>query len=320
MAMAEQGAPNGGVRLLTVDEGSDGQRLDNYLIGQLKGVPKSWIYRVMRRGEIRVNKGRCKPDRRIQQGDVVRIPPVRLAQRQSEGPAPGLIERIESAIVYEDAGLLIVNKPSGVAVHGGSGLSHGIIEILRAARPDAPFLELAHRLDRDTSGCLMVAKSRKVLRELQDRQRAGAIDKRYLALLVGKTRKGAWRVDQPLRKYTLKSGERVVRIDPEGKPAITDFEVVRQFDGFTLVAAELRTGRTHQIRVHAAAVQMPIAGDPKYGDEDANRAARGLGLKRLFLHASSLRWAEGSRQAFSVEAPLPDELQSVLSQLAENET
>lgn len=188
--MAERSAANGGVRLLTVDEGSDGQRLDNYLIGQLKGVPKSWIYRVMRRGEIRVNKGRCKPDRRIRQGDIVRIPPVRLAQRQSEGPAPGLIERVESAIVYEDDGLLIVNKPSGVAVHGGSGLSHGVIEILRAARPNAPFLELAHRLDRDTSGCLMVAKTRPVLRDLQDRQRAGAIDKRYLALLVGSTRKG----------------------------------------------------------------------------------------------------------------------------------
>ncbi|MCB1771979.1 MAG: RluA family pseudouridine synthase [Gammaproteobacteria bacterium] len=317
--MAERSAANGGVRLLTVDEGSDGQRLDNYLIGQLKGVPKSWIYRVMRRGEIRVNKGRCKPDRRIRQGDIVRIPPVRLAQRQSEGPAPGLIERVESAIVYEDDGLLIVNKPSGVAVHGGSGLSHGVIEILRAARPNAPFLELAHRLDRDTSGCLMVAKTRPVLRDLQDRQRAGAIDKRYLALLVGSTRKGAWRVDQPLRKNTLKGGERVVRVDPEGKAAITDFEVIRRFRGFTLVSAKLGTGRTHQIRVHAAAVQMPLAGDAKYGDEAANRTARGLGLKRLFLHAASLSWAVGTRQSFSVEAPLPEELQSLLDQLAEHE-
>jgi 23S rRNA pseudouridine955/2504/2580 synthase len=318
--MAEQSASNGGVRLLTVDEGSDGQRLDNYLISQLKGVPKSWIYRVMRRGEVRVNKGRCKPDRRIHHGDVVRVPPVRLAQRAAEGPAPGLVERIESAIVHEDDDLLIVNKPSGVAVHGGSGLSHGIIEILRASRPTAPFLELAHRLDRDTSGCLMLAKNRRTLRELQERQRAGAIDKRYAALLAGNTRKGAWRVDQPLRKNTLKSGERIVRVDPEGKPAITDFEVIRRYPGFTLVTAELGTGRTHQIRVHAASVGLPIAGDPKYGDEAADRVARSLGLKRLFLHAASLRWALGGRRYFSVEAPLPNELQSFLDRIAENES
>ena len=318
--MPEKSPSNVGVRLLTVDEGSDGQRLDNYLINHLKGVPKSWIYRVMRRGEVRVNKGRCKPDRRVRQGDVVRIPPVRLAQRQPEGPAPGLIERIESAIVHEDSDMLIVNKPSGIAVHGGSGLSHGVIEILRASRPSAPFLELAHRLDRDTSGCLMLAKSRRILRELQDRQRAGAIEKRYTALLVGRTRKGTWRVDQPLRKNTLKSGERIVRVDPAGKPAITDFEVIRRFRGFTLVRAELGTGRTHQIRVHAASVQLPIAGDPKYGDEDANRAARKLGLKRLFLHAATLRWSVGDRRHFSVEAPLPAELQSFLTQMAEHET
>jgi 23S rRNA pseudouridine955/2504/2580 synthase len=212
--------------------------------------------------------------------------------------------------------MLVVDKPAGVAVHGGSGVSHGVIELLRAARPNAPFLELAHRLDREASGCLMLAKRRSALRVLQELQRAGAIEKRYLALLAGRTRKGGWRADAPLRKNTLKSGERIVRVDPEGKSAVTHFAVLTRYPDATLVEALLETGRTHQIRVHAAHAGMPILGDPKYGDEDANRHFREQGLRRLFLHAASLRfaWPESGRR-YAFEAPLPDELQRVLDSM-----
>jgi len=308
-----------GVQWITIDEGHEGQRLDNFLLGRLKGVPKSWVYRVLRRGEVRVNKGRSKPDRRLRLGDEVRIPPVRQSNRPVERPSPSAVERIEQSIVYEDKQMLVVDKPSGVAVHGGSGVSHGVIEILRAARPDAPFLELAHRLDRETSGCLMLAKRRSTLRTLQDLQRQGEIEKRYLALLSGRTRKGGWRVDVPLRKNTLKSGERVVRVDPAGKPAVSHFRVVERYREATLVEVLLETGRTHQIRVHAAESGMPILGDPKYGDTDANRLFRDRGLKRLFLHAASLRfeWPDTGR-GFKIEAALPRELQMVLDAIKES--
>ena len=318
--MAEGAVRTEQVRLVTVGENSDGQRLDNFLMAQLKGVPKSWIYRVLRRGEVRVNKGRCKPERRLQIGDIVRIPPVREAQRQTGEAPAGLIEKIEQSIIYEDSSMLVINKPAGIAVHGGSGLSHGVIEILRASRPLAPYLELAHRLDRETSGCLMLAKKRSALKRLQELQRAGRIEKRYLALLAGRSRKGVWRTDVPLQKNTLKSGERVVRVDPQGKQAITHFKVVQRFPESMLVEATLETGRTHQIRVHAAANGTPILGDPKYGDEDANRAMRELGLRRLFLHAASLRfeWPE-TPGGMHIEAELPTELQSVLEALRRHE-
>lgn len=318
--MSGAAGQTGRVQMVTVDENNDGQRLDNFLIGRLKGVPRSWVYRVLRRGEVRVNKGRCKPARRLHAGDIVRIPPLRLAERPAQTPSGRLTDLIEKSICYEDDLLLIVNKPAGVAVHGGSGLSHGVIEILRASRPDAPFLELAHRLDRETSGCLMLAKKRSALRRLQELQREGKIEKRYLALLAGRSRKGAWRTDVPLQKNTLKSGERIVRVDPEGKPAITRFKVVQRFNDAFLVEATLETGRTHQIRVHAASDGTPILGDPKYGDEGANRSLREVGLRRLFLHASSLRFDwPGLRGGFQIEAPLPTELQSVLETLKEHE-
>ena len=318
--MAEVAGQAGRVQMVTVDENNDGQRLDNFLMAQLKGVPRSWVYRVLRRGEVRVNKGRCKPARRLQIGDVVRIPPVRMTEKQAEAPSRGLVDLVAQSICYEDDLLIILNKPAGIAVHGGSGLSHGVIEILRAARPNAPFLELAHRLDRETSGCLMLAKKRSSLRRLQELQRDGKVEKRYLALLAGRSRKGSWRVDMPLKKNTLKSGERIVRVDAEGKAAVTYFEVVKRFTDCFLVAATLETGRTHQIRVHAASKGTPILGDPKYGDENANRSLRGLGLKRLFLHAVSLRFDwPGLRGGFQIEAPLPTELQSVIEKLDEKE-
>ena len=304
------------VQMVTVDENNDGQRLDNFLIAQLRGVPRSWVYRVLRRGEVRVNKGRCKPSRRLQIGDVVRIPPVRMSAKTPNSPSRELTNKINKSVIYEDNLLLIINKPTGVAVHGGSGLAHGVIEILRAARPESSFLELAHRLDRETSGCLMLAKKRSALRRLQELQRDAKIEKRYLALLAGRTRKGRWRVDFPLRKNTLQGGERVVRVDPEGKPAATVFRKLEQFGDAMLVEATLDTGRTHQIRVHSAANGTPILGDEKYGDAEANRAFRALGLRRLFLHAASLRfdWPD-CQGGFQIQATLPTELQSVVETL-----
>jgi len=318
--MADRDGRSVGVRTVEVDENNDGQRLDNFLTSQLKGVPRSWIYRVLRRGEVRVNKGRCKPHRRLRIGDIVRIPPVRQASPGGAKPSESAVKKIEESIIYEDDLIIVLNKPAGVAVHGGSGLAHGVIERMRDGRPDARFLELVHRLDRETSGCLMIAKRRAALRALQELQRSGAIEKRYLALLAGRIRKGRWRADLPLRKNTLKSGERIVRVDPEGKPASTVFRVMERFAHHTLVEAELETGRTHQIRVHAAAGGHPIAGDPKYGLDDDNRALRDRGLRRLFLHAASLRFVwPGTGEPFQVEAPLPLELQQLLQALERDE-
>jgi len=318
--MAEGRQAAGRVQLVEIDEHAEGQRLDNFLMAHLKGVPRTWVYPVLRKGEVRANKGRAKPAYRLQAGDQVRIPPVRQAERQVGSPPDGQIKKIINSIFYEDNFLLIVNKPAGLAVHGGSGLSYGVIEILRAARPDAPFLELVHRLDRETSGCLMLAKRRSALTRLQELQRGGRIETRYLALLAGRIRKGAWRADMPLKKNTLQGGERVVRVDPQGKVAVTRFKVLQRFADATLVEATLETGRTHQIRVHAAANGTPILGDPKYGDEVTNRRFRDLGLRRLFLHAASLRldWPDAGSD-FTVEAPLPDDLRGLLERLNEQE-
>lgn len=304
------------VRMVTVDERSDGQRIDNFLLRELKGVPRTHIYRLLRKGEVRVNKGRVKANRKLVIGDVVRIPPVHLPSPQEAGkPGKKLIDILDKSIIYEDDLLLIVNKPSGLAVHGGSGISFGVIEVLRALRPEAKFLELAHRLDRDTSGCLLVAKKRSALRILQDLQREGSMDKRYLALLMGHWRRGKEDVRVPLKKNILQSGERRVKVDPEGKESRTLFRVRRAYAQATLVEAELITGRTHQIRVHAAWLQSPILGDGKYGDEMANKWARSVGLKRLFLHAASLRFPWPGRTDYEIEAPLPEDLAAVLEAL-----
>lgn len=306
--------------VVVVDEGGDGQRIDNYLFTRLKGVPKTWVYRVLRRGEVRVNKGRAKPATRLAAGDQVRIPPVRIAQREvSDGPSRTYRETINKSIIYEDDLILVINKPAGFAVHGGSGVSHGVIEILRALRPQAKYLELAHRLDRETSGCLMLAKRRSALQILQELQLDGRIEKRYLALLPGNWRKGRITVDMPLQKNTLRSGERVVRVDAEGKVAITHFEVREHLTGCMLVEAVLETGRTHQIRVHAAHLESPILGDPKYGDAELNRRFREFGLKRLFLHAHRLDipWP-GRPGGYHFTAPLSTDLQAVVDGLRDN--
>lgn len=309
------------VTLVQVDEESAGQRIDNFLLRHLKGVPKSHLYRVLRRGEVRVNKGRVRADYRLQGGDLVRIPPLRAAERREPGLAPaGQLQRIERSVLYEDDRLLIVDKPSGLAVHGGSGLSYGLIETFRRLRP-AGELELVHRLDRDTSGCLVLSKRRSALRNLHELIRGGEMDKRYLALILGDLDRERVTVDAPLLKNVLKGGERMVRVDlAEGKPARTVFRRLRRlpFDGgvATLVEAQLLTGRTHQIRVHAAHLGKPLAGDPKYGDFEANRRLRSVGLSRLFLHASVLSFrADYMSRPLRVESPLPAELEAVLDAL-----
>jgi len=306
-----------GVRYLTVDERGAGQRIDNFLLRELKGAPRALVYRLLRRGEVRVNKGRAKAGHRLVLGDVVRIPPVRLEQRSGVGRPPARqVRAIEEAVCHEDRHLLVLDKPAGVAVHGGSGLSFGVIELLRAARPGEKGLELAHRLDRDTSGLLLVARRRAALRTLHRLQREGRVEKRYLALLHGRWRRDHVVVRAPLRKNLLRGGERVVVVASDGKPAHTEFRVVRRFREATLVEARLHTGRTHQIRVHAAHVGTPILGDAKYGDAAANRRFRTLGLRRLFLHAAGLRFPWPDREAdYRFHAPLPEALSELLERL-----
>jgi len=295
----------------------EGQRLDNFLITRIKGVPRSHIYRVLRRGEVRVNKGRVKPGYRLHEGDLVRIPPLRTAAPEdATKPPPNLLERLEAAILYEDQRLIAVNKPAGIAVHGGSGLSFGLIEAMRTLRPRGE-LELVHRLDRDTSGVLLLAKRRSALRELHRLIRGNAVDKRYVALLAGRLHRRQTQVDAPLRKNTLKSGERVVVVDPVGgKPSRTIFRLLRRLGDLTLAEVELTTGRTHQIRVHAAHLGAPVAGDEKYGEPAVNHRLRELGLKRLFLHASALTFSpQFAEKQMRIEAPLPPDLETVLSAL-----
>ncbi|MBL4567627.1 MAG: 23S rRNA pseudouridine(955/2504/2580) synthase RluC [Porticoccus sp.] len=293
-----------------------GQRVDNFLLARLKGVPKSRIYRIIRKGEVRVNRSRVKPEYKLVEGDQVRIPPVRVAEREAPiAPGQKLQELLEDSIIYEDGLLLVINKPSGLAVHGGSGVSLGLIEAFRATRPKQPFLELVHRLDRETSGCLIIAKKRSALRFLQDEMRARRVVKVYQALTSGRWPRGMKRIDMPLLKSELKSGERIVRVNPEGKRSVTHFSVLQRFNNATLVEVTLETGRTHQIRVHAQYAGCPLAGDEKYGDDQYNRNIKTLGLKRMFLHAMKLQFNSPSGEKIRVEAPIPKELSQILTKL-----
>ena len=311
--MSEPQTKNRKVRYQTIESGFEGQRIDNYLLKILKGVPKSYVYRILRKGEVRVNKGRIKPDYRLAVGDEIRIPPVRVAEKTTWRPGEQLLHKLENAIIYEDNRLFIINKPSGIAVHGGSGLSFGLIEALRTLRPDERHLELVHRLDRETSGCLIIAKKRSALRSLHELLRENRVDKRYLALIAGDMSDHRIEVNKPLKKNTLKSGERVVKVSDDGKPAVTRFQLVKRFKQANLVEVRLLTGRTHQIRVHSAFLGTPILGDEKYGHSESNKRFRNLGLKRLFLHAASLRFRlPGNQQEIFVEAPLDDDLQKLL--------
>ncbi|MBI5611486.1 MAG: 23S rRNA pseudouridine(955/2504/2580) synthase RluC [Gammaproteobacteria bacterium] len=318
-------APSASVRQVEIDAGHEGQRLDNFLMTALKGVPKTHIYRIVRKGEVRINKGRVKPDYRLKSGDIVRIPPLRTAgaearARLSAPQAGAGFDWLNDRILYEDEALIAVDKPSGLAVHGGSGVSLGLIEALRALRPHARFLELVHRLDRDTSGCLLIAKKRVALVGLHAQLRDGKFDKRYLALIKGPWRGPAQRVEATLMKKQLSSGERRVHVAAEGgegKESASRFSPRRTFADAALVEIRLLTGRTHQARVHAAHLGRPIAGDDKYGDAGFNRQLRALGLKRLFLHAASLGFAHPvSGEKLWIEAPLPPELAQLLDRLA----
>ena len=304
-----------GVETVEVPEDRDGQRVDNFLTGRLKGVPKSLVYRLLRTGQVRINGKRAKPDVRLAAGDRVRIPPVRVAERVDGGPPPaGQSARVEAAILSEDRDFLVIDKPAGVASHGGSGVSFGAIELLRAARP-RDTLELAHRLDRDTSGVLVLAKKRSALTKLQAEIREGRVEKRYLALLEGRLPTQKLIVDAPLRKSVLQGGERMVRVDDEGKASRSRFSEVERFADATLAEIAIETGRTHQIRVHSAHIGHPIAGDEKYGDREFNRAMREKGLKRLFLHAARFEFSIGER-SYGFSAPLPDDLKRVLDALS----
>ena len=309
------------VQFVEISADHAGQRIDNYLMRVLNGVPRSLVYRIVRKGEVRVNKGRIKPEYRLKEGDMVRIPPVKQAEKKEPGKAPdNLLKQIESRIIFEDKRILVLNKPSGLAVHGGSGLSFGLIEVLRELRPKDKELELVHRLDRDTSGCLIIAKKRSALRRLHEQLREGTMDKRYMALLKGKWKGPSKWVDAPLLKNVIRSGERLVFVDPKGKNARTQFIPYSVGNEASLMSVKLDTGRTHQIRVHAQHIGYPIAGDNKYGDDEFNKTLKTKGLKRLFLHAFSLKFhlpdtETGENVPIYVEAPLDEALVNTLSKL-----
>ena len=315
--------PSRGVRMATVSDDRDGQRLDNFLLGQLKGAPRSLIYKLVRSGQVRINGKRAKPDSRLEGGDLVRIPPVTLVEPGEQTKAPtALLDRLDAAIVFEDERLLALNKPSGLASHGGSGISFGAIESLRQLRPQQN-LELVHRLDRDTSGLLIIAKKRAALVELQalmredSETRSAGIRKRYLALLVGRLAGENFTVDAPLEVGLRQGGERHVRVQQGGKESVSHFHLIERRGGHSHVDVRIDTGRTHQIRVHAAHLGHPVAGDDKYGDAEVNRRLKEqIGLRRLFLHAATLDFTlDGGRAPYTLTAPLAPDLAQALERL-----
>ncbi|TAK69918.1 MAG: RluA family pseudouridine synthase [Betaproteobacteria bacterium] len=300
------------VKLMEIGSEASGQRVDNFLLRQCKGVPKSHIYRILRSGEVRVNSGRVDATYRLREGDRVRIPPLRLGAKAAPSKPP----KIDLPLLYEDEGLIAADKPAGLAVHGGSGISYGVIEQLRAARPETKFLELVHRLDRDTSGLLLLAKKRSVLTAMHELIRGGRMDKRYLVLVRGKWPSGKRHVKLKLQRYVTGAGERRVSVDDAGREAHTVFELERACGAYSLLQAQLKTGRTHQIRVHLAHLGFPIVGDDKYGDFDLNKRLARQDLKRMFLHAWKLVFVQPlSGDRLRLEAPLPRELENFISKL-----
>lgn len=305
------------VRHEIVDDSTAGQRIDNFLIRQCKGVPKSHVYRLLRSGQVRVNGGRVSQTYKLQLGDEVRIPPVRVAEASATQPAP---VGKPLPVVYEDDALIVINKPAGKAVHGGSGVSYGVIEQLRRQRPEVRMLELAHRLDRETSGLLIVAKKRSALTALHDMLREGRMEKRYLTLVPGRWANPLQHIKAALFKYLTPEGERRVRVAPEGKAAHSVVRRVHAWSDYSLLEVELKTGRTHQIRVHLAHVGFPLCGDDKYGDFALNKRLESQGLRRMFLHAAMLRFNHPLTGAeITLSAPLPDELQGFVDQLNQQE-
>lgn len=319
------------VQMVTITTEFEGQRIDNFLLRHLKGVPKTYIYRIIRKGQIRVNKGRIRVNYRLKNEDIIRIPPVRQGQSADDKkpriPA-NILSQLQNAVLFENDDVLVLDKPAGLAVHAGSGLSYGLIEAIRQLRPETSFIELVHRLDRDTSGCLMLAKNRPALLTLHDQLRNTKVGKHYLALLAGVWKGGDQTVSAPLMKNTLRGGERMVQVNDEGKSAVSHFHPLTVFPEASLVEVQLETGRTHQIRVHALHIGHPVVGDKKYGDENINRKFQKLRLKRLFLHAHSVEFKLPEKQTGTgskskqgeellISAPLPPELQQVLNQLEE---
>jgi 23S rRNA pseudouridine955/2504/2580 synthase len=304
------------VRFVEIEAEEAGQRVDNYLLRLCKGVPKSHIYRAIRSGQVRVNKGRVSSEYRLEAGDVLRVPPMRLPQADEPRPVPPAV----FPIVFEDRDILVIDKPEGVAVHGGSGVSFGVIEQLRAARPEERVLELAHRLDRDTSGLLVIAKSRKALVRLHDMFREGVVRKYYQALVTGDWVNDRQHLREPLLRWMTASGERRVRVDPEGKPSHTVVNLLKRFGRYSLVEADLRTGRTHQIRVHLANAGFPLVGDDKYGSDEVREHFSRLGFKRMFLHAGRVEMAHPvSGELLELEAPLPAECLAIMKILEKAE-
>ncbi|WP_081916469.1 RluA family pseudouridine synthase [Luteibacter sp. 9135] len=302
-----------GVRIVEIGPERDGQRVDNALLTLLKGVPRSLVYRILRTGQVRINGKRAKPETRLAAGDMLRIPPVRVAERDETVAPSGMVRAVADSVIFEDKHFLVIDKPVGIAAHGGSGVSHGAIELLRAARP-TEHLELVHRLDRDTSGVLVLARSRPGLTGLQALIRENEVTKQYLCLMTGTPRKAKFDVNAPLLKSVMHGGERLVRVDDGGKPSLTFFQEMEQYPGSRLMQATLGTGRTHQIRVHAQYVGHPLAGDPKYGDEEANKRLRAKGLKRMFLHAARMSFDLGGKN-YDFSSPLPDDLKVFLNNL-----
>ena len=317
--MAEKELVSHSVTYQTANENDEGQRLDNYLARNLKGVPRSMIYRILRRGEVRVNKGRVSPSYKLKEGDVIRIPPVTVTEGPVTIPSSNLhlVQDLRNRILFENEDLLVVDKPAGLAAHGGSGIEFGLIEALRALMPEQRFLELAHRLDKETSGCLIVAKRRSALRHLHEHFRQKKKKKRYITLVPGKWDRRVQLVDAPLIRNELRSGERMVEVNfKKGAPSSTGFDVIEFLDGATLMAAMPHTGRTHQIRVHCAYVKHPVGGDDKYGDKEFNERLKSLGLKRMFLHAAKVTFLNPKdNSVLKIEGPMPEEFEQALKLL-----
>jgi 23S rRNA pseudouridine955/2504/2580 synthase len=311
--VAPDGTRQTKVRKVLVDREREGQRIDNFLRGELPGVPKGRVYRLLRRGEVRVNGGRVRAEYKLKDGDEVRVPPARI-RAEGAPPSEKMASDMLDRVLYEDKRLLVLNKPTGVAVHGGSGISHGVIELLRHARPDLKELALVHRIDRETSGCLVMAKRRSALRDLHARFREGKVEKNYLALVVGDWQLGEQLIDAPLFVQNRQNGERhVVVSGKQGKPAQTRVSLSRTYGNYSLLFCAPLTGRTHQIRVHLDHAEHPIAGDQRYGDDDANKKAKKFGLKRLFLHAQSIAFAGDKGNDLHFTAPLAEDLEQFLS-------
>lgn len=300
-----------GVSLVEVTQDRDGQRLDNFLSARLKGLPRSVIYRIIRTGQVRVNGGRAKPATRLETGDIVRVPPAKIREMGPGDIPPAVMQLIEQSIRYEDHGVMVIDKPAGMAVHGGSGLAWGIVDVVRKMRAGL-HVDLVHRLDRATSGCLLLALNGDALRELNTQINNNQIEKRYLCLLDGKLKQDLVQVNEPIGQFE-RSGQKFMRVDPEGKPAHTTFRLIQNYTGYSFAEAQLHTGRTHQIRVHAAHLGLPLAADDRYSPKERQKFWKAQGLKRMFLHAHRVTFYTADGEEHLVNAPLPAELTAILA-------